>query len=147
MPQHRLPSVLSSSRAAGGTQNTVPINPKLIEDVEQHAQELSDGVLALIANLSARMDEITACTGASVNVTHQAASNLAAATEESVQQMNVLIDAVCALKADIGAVGALSGQMYVSGWEAGQYRHSTHQLFSKQMRESLDGLEALLAKG
>ncbi|KAI8590808.1 hypothetical protein BDZ88DRAFT_450759 [Geranomyces variabilis] len=128
MPQQRLPSVLSSSRAAGGSQNTVPINPKLIDDVERHAQELSNGVLALIANLTGRMDEITACTGASVDVTHQAATNLAAATDESVQQMNVLIDAVCALKADTGAVGVLSAQI-------------------KQVKESLDGLEALIAKG
>ncbi|KAI8913098.1 hypothetical protein DFJ77DRAFT_466752 [Powellomyces hirtus] len=126
-PLPRLPSVLSSARSAA-PQNTVPIDPSLIDDVERHAQELSNGVYALVANLKTRMDEITSCTTTTVSVTRDAAVNLSTSATESMRQMDILIDAVMELRGDMGVIQTLATQI-------------------KSVKESLDGLEAIIGKG
>ncbi|TPX64933.1 hypothetical protein SpCBS45565_g05535 [Spizellomyces sp. 'palustris'] len=111
-PLPQLPSVLSSSRTSA-PQNTVPIDPTLIDEIEKSAEQVSADVVRFLGNLKTRMDEITSYTHESVGINRQAVKSLSNSIEESIAQMTGLINAVDELSHDMTAVEALAGQMWV----------------------------------
>ncbi|KAI9103045.1 hypothetical protein DFS34DRAFT_646425 [Phlyctochytrium arcticum] len=121
-----LPSVLSSARSKA-PQNTVPIDPGLVDRVEQHAQEVSAEVMHFCNSLKERMDHISSITYQSVQVTHQAFENLASTADESIAQMEALIAAVDGMSQDMSAVQDLAIQV-------------------KKIKESVEWLEGVVGK-
>ncbi|KAI8819606.1 uncharacterized protein EV422DRAFT_598114 [Fimicolochytrium jonesii] len=123
----RLPSALSSQRTTAA-QNTVPIDPALIDDVEKHAQEISDDLAVFMGKLRSRLDEMTAATSQSVSLTTDSARNLSTAVHESVAETSELINTVGSMKNEMVKVKALAGQI-------------------KSLKDNLDWLEAVVGKG
>ncbi|KND00648.1 uncharacterized protein SPPG_09141 [Spizellomyces punctatus DAOM BR117] len=125
-PLPQLPSVLSSSRTSA-PQNTVPIDPTLIDEIEKTAEQVSADVVRFLGNLKTRMDEITSYTHESVGVNRQAVNSLSHSIEESIDQMTGLINAVDELSHDMTAVQTLAGEI-------------------KTIKDALDRVESIIGK-
>lgn len=73
------------------TSNTIPINPRVLDDLETHVRILSTSLEAALTNLNAVYAQATNTTTALMNVQHNAANKFANELNEIESSLRALV--------------------------------------------------------